>query len=410
MNVLVLGGSGFIGRHIVSALLAAGQAVTVFDRGRRGAVPPPATHILGDRDRDLGRLGDGRWDATVDLGAYLPRQVTSVAGELGARCGTYLLMSTTAVYALPQEYGFTEDAPRIMLPGPVPEKAGRATYGGLKALCEAAAERFPARLIIRPTYVVGPRDVTGRFTYWVTRAARGGEMLAPGPNEAYFQWIDVRDLAAWVAGLLANGVTGTYHAAAPFPPATWGEVLDEVAACVAPAGTQLTWVSRSFLLDAGLDGTALPLWPGAHPAGVTEAADPRRAVASGLRTRSLGATVRQIHERERADRPSVCGRAGLTEDQEASLLRQWRRPGGRARGDLRLGARLQLSAAARSPCRRHKMARSWCRGWTSGVIEPTPVLRGATGEFDVRAPPSGMATVVSGLQAVKMRQGMPGGS
>jgi 2'-hydroxyisoflavone reductase len=326
MNILVLGGTGFIGRHTVNALLGSGHTVTVFDRGRRGAAPAAATHILGDRDTDLDRLGDASWDATVDLSAYVPRQVTQLADELSARCGTYVLMSSTAVYAPPQKYGFREDAPQVVLPDPTTEEVNWDTYGGLKSLCEAvAAERFPARLVIRPTYVVGPYDFTGRFTYWVERIARGGEVLVPGPYDENFQLIDVQDLASWIAELLASGATGTYQAAKPFPPAKFGEVLDEVVACVAPVGTQLTWVDRSFLLAAGLDGDSLPLWPGANPEGVVEAADPSLALSSGLKTRSFGDTVRQIHEHEVAAPTPADGPVGLTKEQEANLLEQWHR-------------------------------------------------------------------------------------
>jgi 2'-hydroxyisoflavone reductase len=319
-----MGGTGFIGRHVVNALLSAGHIVTVFDRGRRGAAPAAAIHIMGDRDTDLTRLRDGHWDATVDLSAYVPRQVNQLADELGTRGGTYVLMSSTAVYASPQEYGFRENAPQVVLADSTTEDVNWDTYGGLKSLCETvASERFPTRLVIRPTYVVGPYDFTGRFTYWVERIARGGKVLAPGPYDESFQFIDVQDLASWISELLLKGTTGTYQAAKPFPPVKFGAVLDEIATCVAPPKTQLVWVDRSFLLGAGLDGDSLPLWPGANPAGVIEAADPSLALSSNLKTRSLSDTVRRIHEHEVATPTRVDSPVGLTSEQEIGLLKQW---------------------------------------------------------------------------------------
>jgi 2'-hydroxyisoflavone reductase len=325
MDVLVLGGSGFIGRHIVGSLLESAHNVTIFDRGRRGRnLFPGATHVIGDRDTDLGKIADGQWDATIDLSAYLPRQVRGLAGELGGKLGTYALMSSTAIYAPPQTYGFREDAPKVTLDDPGTEEVNWDTYGGLKALCEeAAAACFPARLMIRPTYVLGPSDFTGRFTYWVERIARGGEVLAPGPYDLGFQLIDVQDLAPWIVSLLASGATGAYQAASPFPPAKFGAVLDEIASCVAPPGTTLTWVDRDFLLEAGQDGASLPLWPGANPDGVIEAADPSRAVSAGLVTRPLADTIRLIHEHESRQPTPADEPVGLTAEAEAELLARW---------------------------------------------------------------------------------------
>jgi 2'-hydroxyisoflavone reductase len=327
MDVLVLGGSGFIGRHIVESLLASGNGVTIFDRGSRGRdLFAGATHVIGDRDFDLGKLTDSRWDATVDLSAYLPRQVKSLADELGGRLGTYVLLSSTAIYAPPQEYGFREAAPKVVLPDPATEEVNWDTYGGLKALCEkVAADCFPAWIAVRPTYVVGPSDFTGRFTYWVERIARGGEVLAPGPYDLGFQLIDVQDLAPWIVGLLARGATGAYQAASPFPPAKFGDVLQEIAKCVAPPGTRLTWVDRDFLLEAGQDGGTLPLWPGANPEGVIEAADPGLAVSTGLAARPLAETIRLIHEHESRQPTPVNEPVGLTAEAEAELLARWQR-------------------------------------------------------------------------------------
>jgi len=222
MEILVLGGTRFIGRHLVSDALAHGHRVTVFHRGRTGAsLFPEAEHVFGDRNGSIEALGRGWWDATVDMCAFVPRHVRELSTQLAGRGGRYLLVSSLSVYAAPQQYGYAEDAPLARLDGDPGEEITEESYGGLKVLCEEAAhDCFGECLVIRPTYVVGPLDHSGRFSYWVNRLAAGGEVLAPGPATEYFQWIDARDLASWMLTLVEGDRTGTFSVAAPFPPVT----------------------------------------------------------------------------------------------------------------------------------------------------------------------------------------------
>ncbi|MEX2500735.1 MAG: NAD-dependent epimerase/dehydratase family protein, partial [Trueperaceae bacterium] len=180
MRILVLGGTRFVGLHVVRAALEAGHTVDVFSRGRTPA--PPGTHrLIGDRDGDLSAL-DGRWDAVVDVSAYVPRQVRTAAERLSGRAGRYLFVSTAAVYdsdAMP--WPIAEDAPLRELSDPTTERITPETYGGLKVACERQAEASfdGAVLSVRPTFVVGPHDYTDRFPYWLRRVRRGGRMAAP---------------------------------------------------------------------------------------------------------------------------------------------------------------------------------------------------------------------------------------
>src|SRR5262249_8465763 len=193
MRILMIGGTRFVGRHITEAAVARGHDVTVFHRGQSGAdLFPQATHLLGDRDVDLSALSadsSGPWDATIDVCAYFPRQVHSLATALGgpgANAGQYLFISSTSAYRTPVSPGFNEDAPLAQLAkldDPAAEEITEENYGGLKVAGERAAfELFGAdkTTVIRPTYVVGPRDHSYRFTWWVERIARGGNVLAPG--------------------------------------------------------------------------------------------------------------------------------------------------------------------------------------------------------------------------------------
>jgi 2'-hydroxyisoflavone reductase len=324
MRILMIGGTRFIGRHVVTAALARGHDVTLFHRGRTGPdLFPEVEHRLGDRDSDLSALADGEWDATVDTCAYVPRQVQTLADVLGDRGGHHLLVSSVSAYAAPEGPGLTEDSPLAELDDPTVEEVTDQTYGGLKVLCErAAVDRYgPSTLLVRPTYVVGPDDYTWRFPWWVARLARGGEVLAPGPADAPAQVIDVRDMAAWMVGLLEQDLAGAYHAVSPEPVFTWRQQLEAIAAAVAPEGTTLTWVDEQFVSAAGLAPGTLPLWSGDDPDVWMMAADPAKAYGTGLSPRPLAETVRDTLAWIRSvPEPSD---AGLAPDRERELLAAW---------------------------------------------------------------------------------------
>jgi 2'-hydroxyisoflavone reductase len=336
VRILTIGGTQFIGRHFVQAALDGGHEVTIFHRGRTGAgLFPQATHLTGDRDQDLGALAAGRWDATVDFCAYLPRQVRALAAALGARGGRHMLISSVSAYRAPAPAGFGEGWPLAELADPETQEVTDATYGGLKVLCERAAldaYGAAATTIIRPTYVIGPYDHSYRLTWWVERLARGGRVLAPGDPADPIQVIDARDLASWMVALLDRSVTGAYHAVSPEPPFGFGLLLDAIATEVAPAGTELTWADSEFLRAAGLDDAALPLWPGASLDDASlSAASPAAALAAGLAPRPLRQSVADIHAHEAASPTAVPAGTGIDAAREADLLAGWtaRGPAGR---------------------------------------------------------------------------------
>jgi len=324
MRILMIGGTRFIGRHVVEAALAAGHDVTIFHRGRTGRdLFPDVEHRLGDRDGDLSALADGEWDATVDTCAYVPRQVHELADVLGNRGGHHLLVSSMSAYASPTGPGLTEDMPLAELDDPTVEEVTNETYGGLKVLCErAAVDRYgPRTLLVRPTYVVGPDDYSWRFPWWVARMASGGEVLAPGPDDTPAQVIDVRDMASWMVGLLEQGAAGAFHAVSPKPVFTWRQQLTAIAAAVAPEGSTLTWVDADFVHSAGLPEGALPLWSSDDPDVWAMAADPAKAYGTGLSPRPLVDTARDTLAWTRTvEQPAG---VGLSPDREAELLAAW---------------------------------------------------------------------------------------
>jgi 2'-hydroxyisoflavone reductase len=323
MRILMIGGTAFVGRHMTAAALDAGHDVTLFHRGKTGTdLFPQATHLIGDRDDDMSALAHGSWDATIDLCAYFPRQVRSLATALRGHGGTYVFISSVSAYSPSVPPNYDESAPLADLDDPDATEVTNENYGGLKAVCErVSTELFgPDTTIIRPTYVIGPYDRSYRFTWWVDRLARGGTVLAPGAPDDPIQLIDARDQAAFVVSLLERSITGTFHTLSPAPPFGFGQMLEAIAAEVAPPGTRLTWVDSEFLLEHGVDGAALPLWAeGEGDAANMSRANPAAALAAGLRPRPLRQTVADIHAEERPPGTVLPG-IGISAEREAELL------------------------------------------------------------------------------------------
>jgi 2'-hydroxyisoflavone reductase len=308
MRILIVGGTRFVGRYIAAAAIGRGHEVTLFHRGRTGPeLFGEATHLLGDRDTDLSALDSGEWDATVDVCAYVPRQVHTLADKLAGRGGQYVYISSLSVYDMPQQPMFSEDAPLIELPDPTVEEVTDQTYGGLKVLCErAAAERFgDGLLIVRPTYVVGPFDYSGRFVWWLRRIARGGEVLAPGDPADPVQFIDVRDLAAWIVRMVEERRAGAFNAA------NEGVALGELL-----RGGDVVWVPDEFLAEHGVTEEELPLWSADPQYGALHEADVSAAVAAGLTFRPPEETMQAVLE-------EPAPTAGLTPEREAELIAGW---------------------------------------------------------------------------------------
>lgn len=243
MRVLVLGGTSFVGRAVVQALLDAGHEPTLFHRGRTGAeLFPGVERRVGDRDAgDYGSLAGSSWDAAVDVSGYVPRHVRQAAEALDGRVGRYLFVSTGSVYdRLRARDAVTEDAPRLA-PERGTEQVTEHTYGRLKVACEDdVRQRFGDRAtIVRPGVVAGPHDPTDRFTYWVRRAARGGRLPLAGVPDQPVQVVDSGDLGQLVRRLVEDDRPGVFNAVGPAEPVTLAGL---VAACAAAAGTQVELV------------------------------------------------------------------------------------------------------------------------------------------------------------------------
>ena len=276
MKLLVLGGTQFLGRHVVEAALARRCDVTIFTRGRT-AVPFGATveRRAGNRDPDiapgLGALAEGAWDAVIDTSGYLPRCVGGSARLLEERASHYLFVSSLSAYADNSVAGQDETARVASLSDPASEDI-EANYGALKAACEQQVlSAFEGRAtIVRPGLIVGPHDPTDRFAYWVARflhpemlGQRGVDAVVPAPPSRRVQLIDARDLAEWMLDLAAARIAGTFNACSPPGHWSFGILVDALkrlrragGPAVAPA-----WIPDATLLAHGVvPWTELPLW------------------------------------------------------------------------------------------------------------------------------------------------------
>lgn len=322
MNILVIGGTRFLGPHFVRAALAREHNVTVFNRGSR-RLPEMAAlrQVHGDRRRDLDSL-DGDWyDAVVDTCAYHPNDIATSASVLKKKCAHYCLISSVSVYA-GESGDLDESAPLADPPVPVPDVMTVEHYGALKALCESRArEAFASKLlVVRPGLIAGPDDATHRFAYWVRRIARGGDVVAPGPPEAPVEFIDVRDLAAWLLLGLEQGLSGTYNADGPARRTTMSELMDE---CIAELGSdaRLHWIDAQRLLDFGVEPwVELPLWL-PPTAGGFLTFDSSKARRDGLACRPINATIAAARAWDREHGRPDDAVATLTAEKEAAILR-----------------------------------------------------------------------------------------
>ena len=336
LNILILGGTGFTGPFRVNYALARGHKVTLFNRGKRPSPewPGEVEQLHGDRNTgDYKSLAGRKWDVVIDNPTSLPFWVRDAAKVLKGNVGHYMFISTISVYADGSKPGINENSPLAQYKGKDAMAETQQTlradienlYGPLKALSEAEAHKQFGKnvTIVRPGYIVGPRDETDRFTYWPHRVAQGGEILVPGDGHDPIQIIDGRDLGEWMIRLAEAGTTGTFNACGPDYPLSMDAMLYGCQA-VTGGGMTLTHVSPAFLDEQQV---GLPIWVPSkdNPYAGYGAVSNERAIAAGLTFRPLATTVQDLlawfHSLP-AERQAKLG-AGITREKEAELLKAW---------------------------------------------------------------------------------------
>ena len=337
MKLLIIGGTRFLGRHLVTSALARNHEVTLFNRGTEPLAGVET--IVGDRHTEIHKLTGRRWDAVIDTCGHLPRAVRKATELLADSIERYVFVSSQNAYADVSVPGITENYPLGTLTNEQLDEAnaidtkgqpayGRL-YGGLKALCEQAAkETMPGRvLVLRPGLIVGPYDYTDRFTYWVVRVVAGGDVLAPGRPDRFIQFIDVRDLAEWTIAMVERKAAGAYNTHGVPNTLTMQGLLDECKRA-SQSDAEFVWASEEFLLEQQVASwSEMPLWLPEEAAPHLKGfmfIDPRKAVAEGLTFRSLSDTIGDTLAWFRANQSNETLKAGLNSDKERSLLDKWR--------------------------------------------------------------------------------------
>jgi 2'-hydroxyisoflavone reductase len=326
MRILILGGTVFLGRALTDAALASGHAVTHLNRGKSATADGRVESLRGDRTGPLDILLGHTWDAVIDTSGYLPQVVRPSAQALRDSVRRYLFVSTISVYESFAQAGQDETAPVATPPDPLPDAMTWDKYGALKVACEAAVrETFGERAcIVRPGLIVGPHDGTDRFSYWPYRVAAGGRVAAPVGPSFPVQLIDVRDLAEWMIALLERDVGGVFNATSPPGMLTIGEVLDRSREA-SGSDARFEWLEAAFLEAQGVKPwSEMPLYvPREGDMKGFASVSVARALAEGLRFRSLGDTVAATLDWIRTRPKDHAWKAGLAPDRERALLAAW---------------------------------------------------------------------------------------
>ncbi len=326
MNILILGGTKFLGRHLVDSALARGHNVTLFNRGKTDPnLFPHLETILGDREHDIEKLAGRVWDAVIDVAGYLPRIVGVSAVGLERGVGRYVFISSISVYPDSDlhKIGIDESDPVGKLKDESIEEITGETYGPLKALCEKTVlDLYGERgLVVRPGLIVGPNDPTDRFTYWPVRIARGGDVLAPEKPEVPVQIIDVRDLSEFTIELIEENASGIYNATGPDYELTFGTML-ETCRQVSGSDANICWASVEFLKQNEVaEWSDMPVWvPDNEDNAGFSRVDVSKAIKAGLKFRPLEDTVRDTLAWAKTRPADHKWRAGLKPEREQELL------------------------------------------------------------------------------------------
>lgn len=332
MNILILGGTRFLGRHFVESALARGHAVTLFNRGQTNAeLYPHIERIAGDRENesDLAPLSSRAWDAVVDTSGYAAATVRKSAQALRGHAGAYAFISSISVYADAAALNYDESYPLAAMPADAAEvtkntDVGEAIYGAQKALCEqeVIAAFGESALNVRAGLLIGLYDGTDRFTYWVRRITQGGEVLAPDTFDQAWQLIDARDLAEWTLTMLERGVGGTFNVTGR--QTAMGDILG---ACrqVSGSDAQFVRVSEAFIAQESIGGWQhLPLWlpPSEAEYAGFWACNIDKALSHGLSLRPISDTIRAILDWDATREGEL--KVGLSRARAQELIAQWK--------------------------------------------------------------------------------------
>ncbi len=329
MRILILGGTGFIGPYQVQYAIDRKHKVTLFNRGKTNATLfPNVPRLIGDRNLPDGHdaLKKGTWDVVIDNPTANPKWVRGAGEALKGRAGQYIFVSTISVFS-DNSKPVDENGP-LNVPSDIDAAFNAQTYGSNKVRSEMEAKtQFGDNVtIVRPGLIVGPGDLSDRFSYWPVRIDKGGEILAPGTPNDPVQYVDALDLCQWIVRLAESHTLGTFNATGPKTPTTIAEMLYGIKA-VTTSDARFTWVPADFLQEKQVRAWSdMPVWvpPAGRTAGFARVIC-QKAYEAGLTFRPLADTAKDTltwyHGRPAAEQEKA--RAGLAADKEKTVLAEW---------------------------------------------------------------------------------------
>jgi len=326
MNILIIGGTRFVGRYLVESALNRNHDVTLFNRGQSNPyLFPNIEQIFGDRDGEIDRLKGRTWDAVIDTCGYYPRVVSASAKILSDKVKQYIFISSISVYGDLSQPGVDEKSPVGTIEDETIEEITETSYGPLKALCEQAiAKQFANKtLVIRPGLIVGPHDLSDRFSYWIHRVAQGGKILVPKPKDYNVQYIDVRDLSDWTIRMIEDQKTGIFNCTGPDYKLTMLELLNNCIK-ILNSHANLIWVDQKFLKENKVgEWIDLPIWIADKKLSGLMQTNCNKAFANRLKFRPLENTIKDTLEYCQSRPKDYQWKAGLSSERETELLKKW---------------------------------------------------------------------------------------
>jgi len=325
MKILIIGGTIFLGRHIVNSALSRNHEVVLFNRGKHNPdLFSDLEKIKGDREGDLSELKGMKFDAVIDTCGYLPKVVNKSASFLRDSAGYYTFISSVSVYKNAYEIGLNEKSAVEKVKDGKTDVFTIENYGALKALCEnEVLEIFGNDCsIVRSGLIVGDGDFSDRFTYWVERISRGGKIIFPVSKINNVQFIDVKDLADWVIKMTEEKINGVYNSTGPLETLTLGELIDE---CIKFTGSQaeLVKIDENFLLKENVSPFLdLTLWLPEESAGINNV-DISKAKSAGMKIRPLQITLEDTMNYHNSRGKDFKLRTGLSAEKENEILNKW---------------------------------------------------------------------------------------
>ena len=327
LDILVLGGTGFIGPHEINYALKRGHNVTMFNRGKTAPdMFPEVERLIGDRDDQLDALKGREWDAVIDNSGFYPRHARLSAELLRGNVGKYMFVSSISAYGEGLKVGDDEfSAAYAVMDDPTDESDSiyGPTYGARKALCEQeVAKVFGDDTInVRPGIITGVGDPTDRLRHWLLRMVAGNEILVPGQQNLPVQYIDAADMCGWMVRLLEDGTgSGPYNAVGAAEPYRARPLLEGLVESTGSTST-LTWVDWEWIRQQTDENPNYGPWYGEGPIPFMQVNNDR-AMAAGLTFRPIGDTAADMIANF-DNRPEAWRPAGFDAEMEARLLAKW---------------------------------------------------------------------------------------